>query len=421
MNETTTTRTTAPENDLRARYKAAQQAIRVSKELRQETLVRAAQVSNSASDERNSNSHIPADHAADTRPIRRPASHRLVTLRRFALVAAACLTLAVVGTGISLYQTGAGPGAKPDTAAPQAADSVGFTIQAYADTASDTMATNINDLLFFGDERGFSNMIPSEDTFAEWGYYTNCLFNIRGEGIERFQITTDHGELFSYTPRQLKGDEDPEFIKVARAWKPSSPDFAATEMWKEQFTAEQLSLIEGYDNIYVEVPNTYALFHDNTYTDEEARALLYSSETTWRIDLMKRLGPVVDMTVDETQGQRAEDYWFGLWSNETTRIAPRGVLEGFSGHTLTVTVWFEDGRTSTMVIQLTPVDAIAREIRETAADGSSVFRGLEFTGETVDRESLSEAELQEIYDNGFALTRALSGTIISTSTTPAGE
>jgi hypothetical protein len=32
-------------------------------------------------------------------------------------------------------------------------------------------------------------------------------------------VATEHGELFSYTPRQLKGDENPDFIKVAQAWK----------------------------------------------------------------------------------------------------------------------------------------------------------------------------------------------------------
>jgi hypothetical protein len=389
------------EKEIRAKYETLQSDIHVSEELKRKTLAQAREAEKAGpvgvatghpARPAHSTSGTIVDHPA------RPRHAHGMRRRIFVAAAAACLAVVMLGLGISVLP-------KNETA-PASTEStpilpLGFSIQAYADDVEpveQTFNPNQNGVLFFQSDLVAQGFIPgSVKTFREWGAYTGCIFSIQGEDITRIRIETSKGELFRYTPLQLTGDEDTEFILAARAWKPGHD-----------------ALSGEYDNVNVRVPLNYGAIIRSGVSEDEMRARLYSAETTWNIDLMKRLGSVVDITVDAADNQQAEDYLFGLWINEGA-LSFDAILDSFSGETLTVTVWFEDGHQSTVTIELDPVDVMCKPIY-TDAFGESHVIGYEFTDEIVDRNDLTDQQFDEIYNTGnYVIMHTLRGTVIDST------
>jgi hypothetical protein len=251
-------------------------------------------------------------------------------------------------------------------------------------------------LYFDGSSTLGSSMPGNPGDFAEQGYYTSCLFSVRDEGIVRLRIETSKGELYLYTPRLMAGDEDPQFVEAAKAWKPTDGPFMGE-----------------YDYVGVSVPANYSELIHTPLSEDEREERLYSAETIWNIDLMKRLGATAEMTVDEASGEQAADYLFGLWINEGSGMFGQ-LLDEYAKQTLTVTAWYEDGRESRVVIELSPVDVKARLIMGEDTEGNPWVIGSEMTEETVEPDSLSEEDLEELYREGYCIVHTLSGRVVGT-------
>jgi hypothetical protein len=389
------------EKEIRAKYETLQNDVRVSEELKHRTLAQAREAEKAGA------TSVAAAHpthpAAGTAVNRRARSQRPRGIwPRIGAVAAACLMMAIVGLGISALSTS---GTSPTGGETPSADvkstpvlPLDFTIQAYASSTEQVFSPNQNGVLFFENKMLGYEFIPGDtESFKEWGAYTSCTFSIQGEGITRMQIETSKGELYRYTPLQIAGDEDPEFIQAARAWKPPHGVF-----------------LGEYDSLSVRVPLNYGEIKDSGDSYDEMLARLYSAETTWNIDLMKRLGPTADITVDAADNQ---NYLFGLWINEGA-LGFNTVLDSFDSETLTVTAWFEDGHQSAMTIELNAVDVKCKLNYAEVADGMRVV-GMEFTDEVFDQDSMTEQQVEEFYatNQGYVLMHTLRGTIIEAHST----
>jgi len=387
------------EQAIRAGYRALQEEITASDELKQKTLTQAREARDPALDSGASDTSSQTERRAPSR------SHAL--WQRVSIAAAACLAVFALSVGIAVLSPGnttGKPGSLPEGGTLSAGDQgdkpavapFDFSIQAYAAGADQVFSTSVDGTFFFESSMMLEGGFPGDaESIREWGLYTWCIFSVKGEGITRLNVETSKGELYEYTHVQLAGDEDPDFIKAAKAWKPTHGP-----------------LIGLYDNVNVRVPLNYTEIVNLIAVDEDAGyALLYSSETLYDIDLMKRLGPTADVTVDAGSGQEAEDYHFGLWTNEGSPD-PFSNLDGFAGQTLTVTAWYADGHNSTLVIELQPVYIKCLPVMGTASDGSQRQLGYEMTPEVVDRENLSDEELAAIGADGYLIIRTLSGTVI---------
>jgi hypothetical protein len=390
------------EKEIRAKYETLQNDIRVSAELKHRTLAQAREA------EKIGAASAAADHPtpaiSNTGSASTKRTQRAYTVwRRIAVVTAACLTVVTLGLGISVLSRsesvpigGEIPSAdiKSTPVVP-----IDFSIQAYADSADQVFNPNLNEILFFESSMLMEGLLQSSiESLRKFGWYTWCVFSIQGEDITRMQIETSKGELYRYTPRQLTGDEDPEFIQAARAWKPTHGTF-----------------LGEYDSVNIRGPLNYGEIVDSSIDEDEARARLYSAEATWNIDLMKRLGPVADITIDATDSQQAEDYLFGLWTNEGA-LGHSSLLNSFDDETLAVTVWFEDGHQSAMTIKLDRVAVKCKPIYVDVGYGPR-RAGTEFTDEIVDWDNLSEQKLQEIHNEGYQIMYALRGIIIEAHST----
>jgi hypothetical protein len=394
------------EKEIRAKYETLQNDVRVSEELKHRTLAQAREAEKAGAVSEAA-AH-PTSAAVSTAVNRRARSQRPRGIwPRIGAVAAACLMMAIVGLGISALSTGT---TSPNGGETPSADvkstpalPLDFTIQAYASSTDQVFSPNQNGVLFFESEMLGRGFVPGDtESLKEWGAYTWSTFSIQGEGITRMQIETSKGELYRYTPLQMTGDEDPEFIQAARAWKPTHG-----------------ALLGEYDSVNVRVPLNYGEIKNSGVSEDEMRARLYSAETTWKIDLMKRLGSTADITVDAADNQ---NYLFGLWTNEgTIGFNPfNAILDSFNGETLTVTVWFEDGHQSAMTIELDAVD-VKCKLNYADDDGpyGPTLLGFEFTDEVVDQENMTEQQLEEFYaaNEGYILMHTLRGTIIETHST----
>jgi hypothetical protein len=390
------------EKEIRAKYEALQSDIHVSEELKRKTLTQAREAEKVGSV--GAATGHPA-HPVSGATVGRPAHPRRAygTRRRIAIAAAACL--AVVALGITIL-----PNLPKSETPPASTESApilpfDFNVQAYAYNTNQAFNPNPdhNGVLIFENNRLTEMYHPGDaESLREFGWYATCVFSVKGEGVTRMQVETSKGELYRYTARQLEGGEDPEFVRAARAWKPTHGAF-----------------LGEYDSVEVRVPLNYLDVIRSEISEDEARArLYYSAETDWHIGLMKRLGPVADITVDTTDNQQAEDYLFGLWINEGP-LDLDGLLDSFDGETLAVTVWFEDGHQSAVTIELDPVDVMCKPIYVDAFDESWLV-GYEFTDEIVDRDSLSnltEQQFIETYGVGYMVLHTLRGTVINSTST----
>ncbi|MDR1358619.1 MAG: hypothetical protein LBJ48_04620 [Coriobacteriales bacterium] len=373
------------EEEIRTHYELLQDDIHTSEELKQRTLAQAQGMANAKS------SAPIAGRPAHARQPRAIGRH--IVWRRITAVAAACLAVVVLGIGISVLSRDNTTGTPAPASTP--ANPLDFSIQAYAYGSDQFFSPNPNGVLFFEADMLGEGFIPgSEASLREWGAYTGCVFSIKGEGITRVQIVTSKGELYRYIPWQQTGDTDPEFIKAARAWKPGHD-----------------ALMGEYDNVNVRVPLNYSEIKNSGTSEAEMLARLYSAETTWNIDLMKRLGPVADIGVTTVDGQQAGDYLFGLWINEGV-LGFDTLLDSFDGQTLSITAWFEDGHQSAMILELDPVDIKVKPIYVDAPDGGQRHLGFEFTDEVVDLASLDDQQRAAIYEEGYAIMHTLRGTLV---------
>lgn len=82
-----------------------------------------------------------------------------------------------------------------------------------------------------------------------------------------------------------------------------------------------------------------------------------------------------DLTLDNAADKQASDYVFGLWINEGTGLFDQ-LLDEYAYQTLTVSVWYEDGRESKMTVELSPVDLKAKMVFGERLDGSAKIREL---------------------------------------------
>jgi hypothetical protein len=392
------------EKEIRAKYEALQSDIHVSEELKRKTLTQAREAEKVGSV--GAATGHPA-HPVSGATVGRPARPRRAygTRRRISIAAAACLAAVVLGLGITIPLNL--PNLPKSETPPVSTENApilpfGFSVQAYAYNTNQAFNPNSNQngVLIFENNRLIEMYRPGDaESLREFGWYASCVFSVKGEGVTRMQVETSKGELYRYTFRQLVGGEDPEFVQAARAWKPTHGAF-----------------LGEYDNVDVRVPLNYLDVIRSESSEDEMRARLYdSAETDWYIGLMKRLGPVADITVDATGNQQAEDYLFGLWINEGP-LNLDGLLDSFDGQTLTVTVWFEDGRQSTMTIELDPVDVKCKPIYVDAF-GEPWCVGYEFTDEIVNQNNLTNQQREEIYDAGYDILHTLRGTVINNTST----
>jgi hypothetical protein len=396
------------EKEIRAKYETLQSDTHVSDELKRKTLAQARAAEKAGPVGVATGHPARPAHSTSGTIVGRPARPRHAHgMRRRILVAAAaaCLAVVMLGLGISVLPKNETSPASMERAPVFPFD---FSIQAYAYNYTTNQAFNPNPdhngVLIFENNRLTEMYHPGDaESLGEFGWYATCVFSVKGEGITRMQVETSKGELYRYTSRQLVGGEDPEFVQAARAWKPTHGVF-----------------LGEYDNVDVRVPLNYLDVIRSEVSEDEMRArLYYSAETDWHIGLMKRLGSVADITVDATDSQQAEDYLFGLWTNEGP-LNLDGLLDSFDGETLTVTVWFEDGHQSAVTIELDPVDVMCKPIY-TDAFGESHVIGYEFTDEIVDRNNLTDQQFDEIYNTGnYVIMHTLRGTVID-STVSANE
>jgi hypothetical protein len=403
------------EQSFKANYRALQQGIIVTEELKQRTLARAwEQVRERAGGRERERAQAweqgsTQGHACngDTQEARTregdaqdgssAAGIRIHFRargigRRLVGVAAACLLMAGIGLGATIINRNVQP---QDSPSPLVLP-LDFSIQAYASSTGQTMNLAPGGVLYFDSGRIGRTYSPSDAaTFKAWGYYTACLFSVKGTGITRVRVETSRGELYSYASRRLTGDEDPDFIEAALSWKPGHDPFMGT-----------------YDNVDAPLPENYDMIYETSASEEEAWARLLSAEATWTINLMKRLGPTADMPIDAQGGARAEDHYFGLWVNDGTGSFDTR-LDTFAGHTLTITTWRGERQGTSVVIELMPADVKARMIMTESYDGFPLLLGYELSDEVVDRESLNDEQLSQLYDEGYAIVHTLSGTVIS--------
>ena len=144
---------------------------------------------------------------------------------------------------------------------------------------------------------------------------------MEGEGIVRVQAHLTGGALYRVTFEDGPTDPDDPRMGELASWKPTS-----------RGTGEYYG---GYD------------FVGSAMRDGESK-----------LSLAKLMGATIDVSADDDPGIADGTTSFGLWTNEgevpadVFNDSQSPVIDLFDGQTLTVTVTFEDGSTSTQAIEL---------------------------------------------------------------------
>lgn len=277
------------ESDFREAYRKAHEGVEVTDDLKRRTLA-----------------FVDAEPA--------PAKPR----GRWKLAAAACLAAVMVATGLALAlpSNRAGVVEQPEPLAQS-----GFSLLAYAATTGEPLEpAEDGSIVFERSLEGFASNAPYQ---AE-GFYTGCLFGVQGEGIVRVQATTSRGQIYRQTCQEFRMGDEPEKWHEALSWDPTKRGTGA--------------YYSDYDMV--------------TPLREDPSKSADDPDATVRVLLSKKLGATVDVPMEPGE---AQDYRFGLWTNDPhdeDGDASAAVIDLFEGETLTITVEFEDGSTSTKAVEL---------------------------------------------------------------------
>lgn len=306
------------EREFREQYAALQERTAVSSELKKQTAARVRNASRTAA----------------------PRA-RVAVARRWALPAAACLVAAaVVAGGVPVVMSAFNSDGTENAAVSEAARLSGFSVRAYASDGSSILALGDDGRIIF--DRDMSNGFPVNEYTTE-GYYTGCLFRVEGEGIARVQMNVSRGQLYRSTVERFKRGEEPEKWREALNWKPTKRG-----MGTYYGLYDQVQPIGSNDGLPKDSPDKQV-----------------------GVSLAKKLGSTIDVSAADDPGIATGDTSFGLWTNDPFGGGDpfSAVIDLFDGQTLTVTVTFEDGHTSTQVIELHAADMRA----ELGPEGSQVL------------------------------------------------
>lgn len=251
--------------------------------------------------------------------------------RRWALPAAACLVAAaLVVAGLPAFSTLGGTSAGTPLTLQEAAEASGFFVRAYASDGSSVINPGEGDLIVFDRMQSFDAAEGSTDQLG--GVFTGCLFRVEGEGIARVQMNVSGGELYRQTVDHVVRVDDPDCWDEATGWKETKRGLGTN--------------YGAYDMVVV------AAVSDTGAQDDSLDALL-----------MKRYGATVDASAESDPGIASGETSFGLWADagklsggEVGENALEAAVGIFDGEELTVTVTFDDGRVSTQVIKLHAAD-----------------------------------------------------------------
>ena len=237
---------------------------------------------------------------------------------------AACLALAALGFGAVQAMMHTNEGAA-DVGALETAN-LDFTVKAYAAGTQSPLAAGDNGMIVFGHTSDLSQNSPEWD---DNGTYTGCLFKVEAEGVKTVQAHISKGMLYRYDTQNVSYASNSELLYEASTWKPL-----------KRGLGEHLS---AYDKVAVGIAN------DGLSKDDPNK--------TYQVQMSKRLGQTAELNYDEGD----EGAYFGLWTDEvgdsdtsddSMRDQFGAIANAFEGTELTVTVTFEDGHTSTQVINL---------------------------------------------------------------------
>lgn len=306
------------EKEFRERYAALQARTAVSPELRAKTVKHVDAARRKA---------VRSTRLCEKGPLPRPRS-----ARRWALPVATCLVTAALAVGgvplaTNMWEQRTG------IAADAAAEASGFAVRAYASDGSS--------MLEFGDDGTvvFNRIEPISGIgtdYATQGFFTGCLFRVEGEGISRVQMNVTSGKLYRYTVESFRKGDEPERMQ-------------------ELLTSKPLNRGMG---------TYYGTYDEASVLSFPARANVKDNpDAQVNVGLSKIYGSTIDISADDDPGIATGETAFGLWTNEgdPDALASAGdpfaaVIDLFEGQTLTVTVIFDDGHTSTQIIELHAAD-----------------------------------------------------------------
>ena len=300
------------DNDLRALYLASQEDVHAPEQLKERTLELL-------------DDNDAALASAALEPAASARKQRFMWLGRKPLYGiAACLALAALGFGAVQAMMHTNEGAA-DVGALETAN-LDFTVKAYAAGTQSPLAAGDNGMIVFGHTSDLSQSSPEWD---DNGTYTGCLFKIEAEGVKTVQAHISKGMLYRYDTQNVSYASNSELLYEALTWKPL-----------KRGLGEHLS---AYDKVAVGIAN------DGLSKDDPNK--------TYQVQTSKRLGQTAEFDYDEGD----EGAYFGLWTDEvgdsdtsddSMRDQFGAIANAFEGAELTVTVTFEDGHTSTQVINL---------------------------------------------------------------------
>lgn len=300
------------DNDLRALYLASQKDVHAPEQLKERTLELL-------------DDNDAALASAALEPAASARKQRFMGLGRKPLYGiAACLALAALGFGAVQAMMHTNEGAA-DVGALETAN-LDFTVKAYAAGTQSPLAAGDNGMIVFGHTSDLSQSSPEWD---DNGTYTGCLFKVEAEGVKTVQAHISKDMLYRYDTQNVSYASNSELLYEASTWKPL-----------KRGLGEHLS---AYDKVAVGIAN------DGLSKDDPNK--------TYQVQMSKRLGQTAELNYDEGD----EGAYFGLWTDEvgdsdtsddSMRDQFGAIANAFEGAKLTVTVTFEDGRTSTQVINL---------------------------------------------------------------------
>ena len=294
-----------------------QHQVRASSDLKERTLAAAERAA-----DRFASSAQPVATASAKRPHRRAGSRSggVAVARRWGLPAAACLVAAaIVAGGVPMVMGAMDADGHTAISLSDAQQASGFAVRAYASDGSAPLAPGEGGTVAFDRDLGYR--FSGGDDYKVSGFFTGCLFHVEGEGISRVQANLTGGALYRVTFEDGPTDPDDPRMGELASWKPTA-----------RGTGEYYG---GYD------------FVGSSMRNGESK-----------LSLAKLMGSTIDVSASDDPGIADGTTSFGLWTNEgeppenIMGDLQSPVIDLFEGQTLTVTVTFEDGRTSTQAIEL---------------------------------------------------------------------
>ena len=321
--------------------------------------------------------------------------------RTKALAFAACLAVLAAVVGVSLMWP-------RNPLMGTVTDNFAFQVKAYGAVDDALLPSGSNGVVYFNCETETQRLLPLDpddpDRYANEGFYTGCVFNVKGEGIVRVQANVSKGELYRVTSKAYSRLDDPVLAAEANSWKPTK--------------IGQGELLGKYDYV------AGVLFYGGIYEDGENVGKDRNDPShTAKVNLYQRLGATVDTDAMDDPEENTEDYAFGLWTNEpfdATFPDPafdydydpdaniNAALDTLDGTQLTVTVTFDDGTCATQVIDLHAADFKANVIT-VAANGMNTV--LELVPEIMESPAQTDSEKAAAIERGIASIHTLYGLV----------